>query len=59
MKLSIIKANERDRLFKGIKKIALYIIIEFQRGLTIRSKYFQGDFLLYYRDNSFISWKIN
>jgi hypothetical protein len=29
MKLSIIKADERDKLFKNIEKIAFYIIIEF------------------------------
>jgi hypothetical protein len=59
MKLSIIKTDERNRPFKGIKRIALYITIELQRGLAIRSKYSQGDFFLYYKDNSFISWKVN
>jgi hypothetical protein len=59
MKLGIIKTDKRDRLFKDIERIAFYIIIEFQRNLTIGSKYSQGDFLLYYKDNSFISWKIN
>jgi hypothetical protein len=39
MKLSIIEADKRDRLFKGIKRVALHITIEFQRGLAIRSKY--------------------
>jgi hypothetical protein len=59
MKLSIIKADKRNRLFKSIERIALHTTIEFQRGLAIRSKYSQGDFPLYRRDNSFISWKIN
>jgi hypothetical protein len=59
MKFGIIKADERDRLFKGIERIALYTTIEFQRSLAIRSEYSQGDFPLYYKDNSFISWKIN
>jgi hypothetical protein len=59
MKLSIIKADERDRLFKGIERVAFYTTIEFQRGLAIGSKYSQGDFPLYYKDNSFISWKVN
>jgi hypothetical protein len=39
MKLGIIEANKRDGPFKGIKRIALYTIIELQRGLAIRSKY--------------------
>jgi hypothetical protein len=59
MKLSIIKADERDRLFKGIERVAFYTTIELQRGLAIGSKYSQGDFPLYYKDNSFISWKVN
>jgi hypothetical protein len=59
MKLSIIEADEKDKLFKGIEKVALYTTIELQRGLAIRSEYSQGDFPLYYRDNSFISWKVN
>ena len=59
MKLGIIKTDERDGPFKNIKRVALYTIIEFQRSLVIRSKYSQGDFFLYCKDNSFISWKVN
>jgi hypothetical protein len=55
MKLGIIKADERNRLFKSIERVAFYITIELQRDLAIRSEYSQGDFPLYYRDNSFIS----
>jgi hypothetical protein len=29
MKLGIIKADERDRLFKGIERVAFYTTIEF------------------------------
>jgi hypothetical protein len=29
MKLSIVEADERDRLFKGIERIAFYTTIEF------------------------------
>jgi hypothetical protein len=59
MKLGIIKADERNRLFKGIEKIAFHTTIKLQRDLAIGSKYSQGDFPLYHRDNSFISWKVN
>jgi hypothetical protein len=59
MKLGIIEADEKNKLFKGIERVALYTTIEFQRGLAIGSEYSQGDFPLYHRDNSFISWKIN
>jgi hypothetical protein len=59
MKLGIIEADERDRPFKGIERVALYTTIEFQYSLAIGSKYSQGDFPLYYKNNSFISWKVN
>jgi hypothetical protein len=49
------KSGQKNRLFKGIERVAFYTTIEFQRGLAIRSKYSQGDFPLYYKDNSFIS----
>jgi hypothetical protein len=39
MKLGIVEADERDRPFKGIERVALYTTIELQRGLAIGSKY--------------------
>jgi hypothetical protein len=59
MKLGIVEADERDGPFKGIERVALHTTIELQRGLAIGSEYSQGDFPLYRRDNSFISWKVN
>jgi hypothetical protein len=39
MKLGIIEADERDGLFKDIKRIAFYTTIELQHDLAIGSKY--------------------
>jgi hypothetical protein len=59
MKLGIVEADERGGPSKGMERVTLHTTIELQYRLAIGSEYSQGDFPLYRRDNSFISWKVN